>query len=341
MNSKDNGTKSGESGQGQRPAPGQGRSQGHDQGPGHEEDREHRPECGWDRRRHQDWGYEDRDRQVQDWRQELEDGQVQGEGQRREREEVITLQHEQAGAVRLHEVGRVEDDVPPPPQKRERDHRGGQGRVPGLRQEHRCGAEGARVWSKDQLAVIRQMAATTLQVAPLTDTRRSVIGPMGDQYCIGLGPQKYDTTGSPRYYYANVVDKVDINGNWLVNQRTSEGVVRVVIECVSHNLLMQQNRTGWEHERAWACRCTRSRPPVQHVEDTSFLGTFAWMGGESLQKTNTLVDVMRMLKRPVRSSLCLATIAISITTTPAKVIEGEGDPRHEQLRPEQSDYKQR
>lgn len=71
------------------------------------------------------------------------------------------------------------------------------------------------------------------------------------RYCIGTGPEKYDTTGSPRYYSDMVV--ADIRGEWLVNQWTSEGVV---IDGVAQNILMQQNRPG--NTRA-AGSCSTSR----------------------------------------------------------------------------------
>ncbi|KAH0829961.1 hypothetical protein FOPE_10933 [Fonsecaea pedrosoi] len=55
MNSKDNATKSGSPVRNNVQPPTKDAVKGHDQGPGHEQDREYGPECGWDRRRHRDW----------------------------------------------------------------------------------------------------------------------------------------------------------------------------------------------------------------------------------------------------------------------------------------------
>ncbi|KAI0467031.1 hypothetical protein F4859DRAFT_518455 [Xylaria cf. heliscus] len=62
-----------------------------------------------------------------------------------------------------------------------------------------------------------------------------------NQYCVRTGPEKFDTTGLPRYYADVVV--ADIKGTWLVNQWTSDSE-GVVIEDVAQNILMQSNRAG-------------------------------------------------------------------------------------------------
>lgn len=66
-------------------------------------------------------------------------------------------------------------------------------------------------------------------IVPTENAYFSTLNP--SQHCIGVGPEKYD---------ADVV-VADIEGNWLVNQWTSEGVI---IEGVAQNVLMQQNRPG-------------------------------------------------------------------------------------------------
>jgi len=218
-------------------------------------------------------------------------------------------------------------------------------------------------WTEEQMKFIRSMTTTTLQIVPVKDTRRSVMDP--DQkfvgrdengsivpteeayvssldpshYCVGTGPMKYDTTGSPRFYSDAVV--ADINGQWLVNQWTSEWVV---IEGVAPNVLMQQHKTGsaTQSGRRIGYNFARIGLPkssfgalfntlaINHpgsmssITETrgyywtnaswgvaSFSGTFAYMEDGKLQRTTNLVDVMRMLNG--RSSLCLATVAISIT----------------------------
>jgi hypothetical protein len=87
---------------------------------------------------------------------------------------------------------------------------------------------------------------TTLMVVLVTDSRLSVMDPemkfVGressgstihtertylsamdpSEYCLGIGPEKYDTTGSPRYCSNVVVG--DISGNWLVNRAGNIGL---------------------------------------------------------------------------------------------------------------------
>jgi hypothetical protein len=225
-------------------------------------------------------------------------------------------------------------------------------------------------WDSKQLHAIRTLSMTKLSIMPVTDTRRSVMDPAMEfvgkdeggsivpterayvssldptQYCIGTGPEKYDVTGSPRYYSDVVV--ADVNGQWLINQWTSE---MVVIEGVAQNVLMQTNRTGNQSGRRIGYHFARVGLPkmafgplfytmssqypgvMAQIAETegyywtnaswgvsSFQGTFAYMGETGIQKTTNLVDVMRMLNG--KSSLSLATLAISITC-PAKMVDGK------------------
>ena len=166
------------------------------------------------------------------------------------------------------------------------------------------------------------------------------------QYCIGAGPEKYDVTGSPRYYSDVVV--ADIRGNWLINQWTSEFVV---IEGVAQNVLMQTNTTGNQSGRRIGHHFVRVGLPkigfgplfytinaelpgvMAQVSETegyywmnaswgvsSSQGTFAYRTESGITKTTNLVDVMKMLNG--MSSLCLATLAISITR-PARMVDGK------------------
>lgn len=181
-------------------------------------------------------------------------------------------------------------------------------------------------------------------IVPTEEAYASSLDP--SMYCIGTGPEKYDVTGSPRYYSDVVV--ADINGQWLINQWTSEGVV---IEGVAQNVLMQQNRTGNQSGRRIGYHFARIGLPkmafgplfytlasnfpgvIAQVSPTdgyywmnaswgvsSFQGTFAYNTDNGVAKTTNLVDVMRMLSG--MSSLCLATLAISITC-PAKMVDGK------------------
>ncbi|KAL9122243.1 MAG: hypothetical protein Q9187_001195 [Circinaria calcarea] len=225
-------------------------------------------------------------------------------------------------------------------------------------------------WDTKQLQAIRTLSMTKLNIMPVTDTRRSVMDPEMEfvgkdqngsivptekayvssldpsQYCIGTGPEKYDVTGSPRYYSDVVV--ADINGQWLINQWTSE---MVVIEGVAQNVLMQTNRTGNQSGRRIGYHFARVGLPkmafgplfytmstqfpgvMAQIAETegyywtnaswgvsSFQGTFAYMSENGIQRTTNLVDVMRMLNG--KSSLALATLAISITC-PAKMVDGK------------------
>ncbi|KAH8156705.1 hypothetical protein CIB48_g11546 [Xylaria polymorpha] len=228
-------------------------------------------------------------------------------------------------------------------------------------------------WTMEQMAEINKAVSTTLKVMPVMDTRRSVMDPKQEfvgrdsngsivptelayvstltpeHYCIGTGPEKFDTTGSPRYYADVVV--ADINGNWLVNQWTSEGVV---IEGVAQNILMQTNRVGNTSGRRIGHHFARIGLPkfafgplfttlntnfggtLSQISQTngyywmnaswgvsSFAATFSYMDETGLRKVSSLVDVMRMLNG--KSSLCLGTIAISVTC-PAKMTDGKPTP---------------
>jgi hypothetical protein len=53
------------------------------------------------------------------------------------------------------------------------------------------------------------------------------------------GPDKYDTTGGPRYHTRLAI--ADTTGSWLPSQWTSKGVV---IEGVARSVMMQQGRQG-------------------------------------------------------------------------------------------------
>ena len=224
-------------------------------------------------------------------------------------------------------------------------------------------------WTPEQLSVIKQMSSTVLQAMPVTDTRRAIADPdqefvmidenntvvptekayvstlTPDQYCVGIGPPKYDITGSPRFYADAVI--ADMKGSWLVNQWTSE---MVVIEGVANNVLMQTNRTGNISGRRIGYHFARIGLPKfafgplfntlnqnfpgtsAHISQSegylwmnaswgvaSFPGTFSYMTENGIQKTSSLIEAMRVING--RSSLCLGTIAISITT-PAKMVDG-------------------
>ena len=95
-------------------------------------------------------------------------------------------------------------------------------------------------WTPEQMKFIRNMCRTELQIEPVKDTRRSVMdvdqeyvgrddnGSIVPQeaayissldptkYCVGTGPGKFDSTGSPRFYKDLVV--ADFEGRWLLNQ---------------------------------------------------------------------------------------------------------------------------
>jgi len=225
-------------------------------------------------------------------------------------------------------------------------------------------------WTPEQMAVIRQMDSTTLGITSVTDTRRSVADPdreyvtidpnntlvptekayvsslNPDQYTIGIGVPKYDTTGSPRYYADVVI--VDINSMWMVNQWTSEGIV---IEGVANNVLMQQNRVGNVSGRRIGYHFARIGLPkfafgalfntlrekypgtfTQVTPSEGYLwmnaswgvsslpATFSYMSTNGLEKVTNLIDVMRIING--KSSLCVATVAISITCA-SKMVEGK------------------
>lgn len=225
-------------------------------------------------------------------------------------------------------------------------------------------------WTPEQMEVIDRAKRVVLTVAPVNNTRRSVMDPEMEyvgrdpdngsivptekayvstldpsMYCIGIGPEKYDTTGSPRYYSDVVV--ADIGGRWLVNQWTSEGVV---LEGVAPNVLMQANRPGNTSGRRIGQHFARIGLPAHafgplfntlamkfegctsQVTPTrgyywmnaswgvsSFAATFSYLNKEGkIDSTNSLQDVMRMLNG--KSSLCLGTVAISITCN-AKMVD--------------------
>ncbi len=226
-------------------------------------------------------------------------------------------------------------------------------------------------WSDEQMEVITRAKSSILQTMPVTNTRRSVMDPEMEfvgrdangsivptekaylssldpsRYCIGLGPEKFDTTGSPRYYADVVV--ADINGEWLVNQWTSEGVV---IEGVAPAVLMQANRPGNTSGRRIGIHFARIGLPahafgplfntlgqkfpgcLSQVTSTdgyywmnaswgvsSFSATFSYINADGKTgSTNSLSDVMKMLDG--KSSLCLGTVAISITCN-AKMVDGK------------------
>lgn len=228
-------------------------------------------------------------------------------------------------------------------------------------------------WTTEQMQVINKARSTILFVQQVTNTRRSVMDANMEYvgrdetgtivptekayvstldpstYCIGIGPEKYDVTGSPRYYADVVV--ADINGNWLANQWTSEGII---IEGVAQNVLMQQNRPGNTSGRRIGHHFARIGLPayafgpvfntlgskyegcMSQVTSTkgyywlnaswgvtSFSATFSYRSESGIQNVTNLVDVMRMLNG--KSSLCLGTVAISLTC-PAKMIDGKPVP---------------
>ena len=167
------------------------------------------------------------------------------------------------------------------------------------------------------------------------------------QYCIGTGPANYyDVIGPPSYYSDIVV--ADITSNWMINQWTSESVV---IERVARNVLTKTKQTvkqggrGIGHHFARVGLPKTAFGPLFHTMMAHFPGVMAqvsetegyyWMTAtwgvssspaifayrteSGITKTNNLMDVMWMLNG--KSSLCLATLSISITN-PAKMVDGE------------------
>ncbi|KAK6436905.1 hypothetical protein LTR95_006909 [Oleoguttula sp. CCFEE 5521] len=218
---------------------------------------------------------------------------------------------------------------------------------------------------------IETMTNTALIVNDVKDSRRSIIDPdqkyvgrdeqgsVGpteegyisaldpSKYCVGIGPFKYDITGSPKHYSDAVV--AGIRGDWMLNQWTSEWVV---VEGVAPDVFMKQHRVGaaTQSNRRIGINFARIGLPklsfgplfntlsqnfpgiMSSIIETpgyywmnaswgvsSFAATFAYMEDGQLKKTSNLGDVMRMLGG--KSSLALATVAISITC--ASKQEGE------------------
>lgn len=228
-------------------------------------------------------------------------------------------------------------------------------------------------WSREQIAAIRAATSQIVQIASVIETRRSSMDPeqifvgrdddgsivptenayfsnIGpDKYVIGTGPEKYDVTGSPRHYTDLVM--ADVNGQWLVNQWVSEGII---IEGVSQQVLMQQGRQGNTSNRRIGHHFARIGLPkyafgpvfntirsnwdgaLAKVSETtgyywvnaswgvsSFNAVFSYMTKDGVAKTTSLPEVMRMLNG--KSSISLATIAISLTCA-SKMIEGKPVP---------------
>ncbi|XP_044715185.1 uncharacterized protein HRG_11162 [Hirsutella rhossiliensis] len=229
-------------------------------------------------------------------------------------------------------------------------------------------------WTREQLDAIASAKMVILPVQPVNNTRRSVMDPdmkfVGrdesgtivptenaylssldpTRYCIGIGPEKYDTTGSPRYYADVVV--ADMSGEWLVNQWTSEGII---VEGVAQNVMMQKSRVGNTSGRRIGFHFARIGLPayafgplfntlgkkfdgcLSQVTATtgyywmnaswgvsSFSATFSYMNDDGrIQSTNALNDVMMMLNG--KSAMCLGTIAVSVTCN-AKMIDGKPTP---------------
>ncbi|KAF4460193.1 hypothetical protein FALBO_13034 [Fusarium albosuccineum] len=229
-------------------------------------------------------------------------------------------------------------------------------------------------WTEEQRKAIAIAKSTELMVRPVNNTRVSVMDDamefvgrdeMGtlvpterayasslapSEYLIGIGPEKFDVTGSPRFY-ADVV-LADINGTWLSNQWTSEGVV---IEGLAANVLMQQNKPGNTSGRRIGHHFARIGLPAYAFGPlfytlgskfegclaqvtqttgyywlnaswgvTSFNAVFSYLNDDGeLKKEQSLVNVMRMLDG--KSSLSLATVAISITCA-AKMVDGKPTP---------------
>ena len=170
-----------------------------------------------------------------------------------------------------------------------------------------------------------------------------------NSYCIGTGQPKYDITGSPKHYMDAVI--ADRQGRWLLSQWTSEWVV---IEGVAPDVLMRQHRNGsaTQSNRKIGINFARIGLPkmafgalfntlsanypaiMTQVTETrgyywmnaswgvsSFSATFSFIDEDGkVQSTNALPDVMRMLNG--KSSLCLGTVAISVTCT-AKMVDGK------------------
>jgi hypothetical protein len=218
-------------------------------------------------------------------------------------------------------------------------------------------------WTEEQRAFIKNMTNTQLLLQDVKDSRRSIMDsnqkyvgrdeggsvvPTEEgyvsaldpsEYCVGVGPFKYDITGSPKHYSDAVV--AGIHGDWLLNQWTSEWVV---IEGVAPDVFMKQHRVGsaTQSNRRIGINFARIGLPklafgplfhtlsknypgiMSSIIETdgyywmnaswgvsSFAATFAYMENGELKKTSNLGDVMRMLGG--KSSLALATVAISIT----------------------------
>jgi len=218
-------------------------------------------------------------------------------------------------------------------------------------------------WTDEQRAFIKNMTSTQLIIQDVKDSRRSIMDSAQkyvgrdeggsvvpteegyvsaldpSEYCIGVGPFKYDITGSPKHYSDAVV--AGIHGDWLLNQWTSEWVV---IEGVAPDVFMKQHRVGsaTQSNRRIGINFARIGLPklafgplffslsknypgiMSAIIETdgyywmnaswgvsSFAATFAYMENNELKKTSNLGDVMRMLGG--KSSLALATVAISIT----------------------------
>ncbi|KAK1050097.1 hypothetical protein LTR74_017142 [Friedmanniomyces endolithicus] len=226
-------------------------------------------------------------------------------------------------------------------------------------------------WTSEQKDFIRTMTGTTLQLLDVKDSRRSVIDEHQEyvgrdeggsivpteegyisaldtsEYGVGIGPFKYDITGSPNHYSDAVVAR--IRGDWMLNQWTSEWVV---IEGVAADVFMKQHRVGAATQSNHRIGINFARiglpklafGPLFNTLSLNYTGimstiietagyywmnaswgvssfavTFAYMDEGVLKKTSNLSDVMRMLNG--KSSLALAIVAISITC-PSKM-EGE------------------
>ena len=227
-------------------------------------------------------------------------------------------------------------------------------------------------WSAEQMKAIRQATSTLVEIMALNDSRTNVpdpnqeyVGVSSDgsivtmekahisnldpkQYVIGMGPQKFNTTGELRMYTDAVV--CDIDQKWLINQWTSDWVV---IEGVARDVLMGPTRVGSKSGRRIGHEFARVGLPkfsfgplfnslqsqfprvlsLVKVSDgyywlnaswcvTGSKGTF-FVGnkdGTGLDRENHLSSAMSKLNG--KSSLSTATLAIAVTCG-AKTVDGK------------------
>ncbi|OBT60427.1 hypothetical protein VE03_10327, partial [Pseudogymnoascus sp. 23342-1-I1] len=159
-------------------------------------------------------------------------------------------------------------------------------------------------------------------------------------YVIGVGQQKYDTTGqNPRYYMDAVM--AGSSGSWLINQWTSD---MCVLDGIDPSVLLKQTKQGNKTGRKIGIHFARiglpkfAFGPLFNTLNTEYPGFldkvastegFYWVNASwgvstspgqfisinektrQIEHTTALQDVMRKLGG--RSALGIATVAISVT----------------------------